>query len=173
MALHPKLIARENDLYPIWDVDALNNVGSDLAVGAVVLIDMTLPGSDNSIISPGTSSNLALSNTRMKAVVLSQPSTGVLLKGAVGRVRVQGPVLVGVATGVAFTAGDPVLLYPATNATGTGLVTSLAVTAPGTNSTYIAKSIGSSLATTASLGTAQTMLCLFDGTDINAIYLKD
>ena len=63
MALHPKLIARENDLYPIWDVDALNNVGSDLAVGAVVLIDMTLPGSDNSIISPGTSSNLALSNT--------------------------------------------------------------------------------------------------------------
>ena len=65
-------------------------------------------------------------------------------------------------------------LHPtATNSTNNSLASAVAVVKPGTNSTYITKTSGASLVTTTSLSTAQTMKCIFDGTDINAIYMAD
>lgn len=170
MAMHPKHISRANDIYPAWDADAVNNVGSVLAVGDLVLIDWTLPGDPVSLISPFTA---VLISTRMKAIVKTQPGTNGIAVGATGQVRIQGQVYAGLKNGIVATAKDPITADPSGNATDGGLITTNAVAAPGTNSTYIQPTMGAFLETVASSLTAQLVNVIFDGTQINAIFLKD
>lgn len=170
MAIHPKITPRSNDIYPAWDITAVNNVGSPLNVGDLVILDWTAPGVANSLVSP--SSNF-LMTTRMKGIVLPQPNQAGIPVGVAGTIRVQGVCNVGLTPGIAVTAGDAIATAISTNTTDNGLTTALSVTAPGTNPTYIMKSVGAFLVTTASSSSAQTVSAMFDGTDINVTFLKD
>lgn len=170
MAIHPKITPRSNDIYPAWDITAVNNVGSPLNVGDLVILDWTAPGVANSLVSP--SSNL-LMTTRMKGIVLPQPNQAGIPVGLSGTVRIQGVCNVGLTIGIAVTAGDPIGTAIAANSTDNGLTTSLSVTASGTNPTYVMKSAGAFLATTASSASAQLVSALFDGSDVNVTFVKD
>ena len=170
MSVHPKNMPRINDVFPRWDAQVRNNVGSDLNKGDVVILDWTADGIEASIVSLSTS---FLLTSRIKAVVLAQPNSTKLLAGTIGMVRVQGFVSIGLATGIAVTAGDAVGLAASSNATSGTLATTAAVNAPGTNSTYIPVTAGAFLATTASSASAQTVSAFFDGTNCNSLYLKD
>ena len=170
MAMHPKHISRSNDIYPAWDCTGVNNVGSDLAVGDLVVIDWTAAGDAVSFISP---SSLLLLTTRMKAIVMPQPNQAGIPSLATGTVRVQGVCNAGLKAGIAATNKDPIIGDIAGNATDGGLVTTLAVQAPGTNSTYIQHVCGYFLETKASSASAQTVSVIFDGTMINTLYLRD
>lgn len=165
MSLAPKNVARANDWYPIRDVDATNNVGSDLSAGDLVLLDWTAPGVDNSLISP---SSLALLGSHVKAICLAA-----IKASAVGRVRVQGPVNAGLAAGTALAAGDPIIGKIAGNSTDNGLIDALAVVGLGTVGTYTGAIVGAALETKASSASAQTVSVIFDGSHLNSLYLKD
>lgn len=170
MSMHPKPVPRSNDVYPAWDATAVNNVGTALAVGDLVLIDWTIEGDPVSLISPSTQVLIA---TRMKAIVKSQPSTNGIAVSASGIVRIQGVVRCGMKTGIVATFKDPIAVDIAPNGTENGLITTQAVTAPGTNNTYIQPSVGAFLESVASSQSQQLVNCIFDGTIINAIFMKD
>lgn len=170
MSIHPKNVSRANDMYPIWDQDAVNNLGSDIAVGDLVLIDWTASGDPVSLIAPFTA---LLVTTRMKAIVKTQPNSNGILSGATGAVRVQGVINAGLKPGQATTNKDPAIVDLGGSATDNGLVTNVAVQAPGTNSTYIQHVVGYFLETKTSTSTAQTVSMIFDGTHVNALFLKD